>query len=535
MSNLRSQWIIPLCFAGIAIAQVQPIYRVGTRLVTVDVTVHSDKGAVKGLSKEDFILQDKGKTQPIAVFAMTEAGAAPATKPEPLPPNVSSNRMNNGGEMTQSATVVLFDRLNTPAALDQANVRTRVLAMLTSLKPTDRVGFYSLGTSLTMVQDFNEDADRMVQAAKRLGSGQGAAPSDARSQQVDAALKEAMTPIQQQDIRLRVPTTQQALQTIARHLAGIPGRKNLVWVLSDFPLTYGEDASRRANYDAEVALAGSIMADANVAVYPMDPRGVTTSSSTSSGATNDNSSGAEQAGRLMKGANAASSSSTTALGQSGTETVDSIAKATGGTAYHNTNDLAGDVRKVLAESEVSYTLGFYVEDKALDGKSHDLTVKLVNKPETKGATPRYKKSYMATPPQAALKQRPGLSDLIRDAFDATEVGVMAATAPDPNKPGMNLVQVRVTLGDVQFEHRADKWVGAIELGMAIEDMNGKATNAVTVPTPLNFSDEQLKKGLVSGMIIDSSAPAPAQPGRLRIVILDKTSGAAGSVRIPISK
>jgi VWFA-related protein len=537
MSLSRSMWITLLILAGLATAQVQPIFRVGTRLVTVDVLVRTDKGAVKGLTKDDFTLQDKGKTQPIAVFAMTEAGAAPATKPEPLPDNVASNRMNNGGEVAQTATVILLDRLNTPSPLDQATVRTKVLTMLAALKPSDRVGFYSLGTTLSMVQDFNEEADRLIQSAKRLAAGGTAAAPDARGQQLDAALKDALTPIQQQDVaRVRVPTTQQALQTIARHLAGIPGRKNLIWVLSDFPLTYGETADRRTNYEAEVARAVGIMSDANVAAYPMDPRGVTTSSAASSGATNDSTTAANSAGRLMKGANSAGGAGGTAdtLGQSGMETFDNIGKSTGGASFHNSNDLSGDVRKVLGEAEVTYTLGFYVDDKALDGKSHDLSVKLANKPETKGASARYKKSYIATTAQAAQQQHASLGELVQDAFDATAVGIMAATAPDPAKPGFNAVQVRVSLSDIQFEHRADKWVASIDLGMAIET-NGKAANAVTVPTPLSLSDEQLRQGLTSGLIIDSAAPTPAQPSRLRVVIQDKTSGAAGSVRIPISK
>jgi VWFA-related protein len=527
------KWISLLCCAGLVFAQVQPVYRVGTRLVTVDVLVRTDKGAVKGLTKDDFTIQDKGKNQTIAVFAMTEAAGGPGAKQDALPENVASNRMNNGGDVAQTATVILMDRLNTPSSADQATMRSKILTMLTTLKPTDRVGFYSLGTNLSLVQDFNDNADALIQAAKRAGSG-GAAASDPRGQQLDAAMKEALTPIQQQDLRVRVPTTQQALQAIARHLAGIPGRKNLIWVLSEFPLTYGEDASRRSNYEAEVGRATEIMSEANVAVYPMDPRGVTTSNA-SAGSTNDNTAAANSAGKLMPGANRSGGAAGTSggLGQSGMETFDTIGKSTGGATFRNSNDLGGDVRKVLAEAEVTYTLGFYVDEKSLDGKSHDLTVKLVKKAETNGATPRFKKSYLAT--QTAQQQRPALNELIGDPLDATAVGIMAATAPDPAKPGFNAVQVRVSLGDIQFERKADKWVAAIDLGMAIEGLNGKATNAVTVPTNLSLTDEQLKQGLGSGLIIDSAAPTPAQPSRLRVVVQDKSSGSAGSVRIPISK
>ena len=80
-----SKLITLLCCAGLAAAQVQPVFRVGTRLVTVDVLVRTDKGAVKSLTKDDFTIQDKGKNQTIAVFAMTEAAGSPGAKPEALP------------------------------------------------------------------------------------------------------------------------------------------------------------------------------------------------------------------------------------------------------------------------------------------------------------------------------------------------------------------------------------------------------------------------------------------------------------------
>ena len=103
-----------LLFAAVfaAAQQVEPVYRTGTQLVQVDVVVRNDKGPVKGLTKDDFTLLDKGKPQTIAVFAMNERGGDTA-KAAPLPPNVVSNRINSSGaERAEPATVILFDRLN---------------------------------------------------------------------------------------------------------------------------------------------------------------------------------------------------------------------------------------------------------------------------------------------------------------------------------------------------------------------------------------------------------------------------------------
>jgi VWFA-related protein len=553
-----SKWISALCAAALASAQSVPTFQVGTRLVTVDVLVRSDKGtAVRGLTKDDFTLQDKGKNQTIAVFAVTDTASAPPAKPTPLPPGVASNRISSGGVENRGATVILFDRLNIPVAADQAVVRTKILALLASLKPTDRIGFYSLGNSLTMVQDFNEEAAGIIQAAKRLSTpGETASGSDP----VEARLRDALTPMQVLDMTVRTSHTTQAFQTIARHLAGIPGRKDLIWVASDFPLTYGLSAERRENYKEEVAQATNTMSEANIAVYPMDPRGVEGNRSNSS--LGDCSSGGggggggrgkgqasnsaacaddasipanSKAGGLMPGQTASGPS---AIGLTASDTMQLVANNTGGKAYYNTNDIGPDVRKVIDEAEVTYTLGFYAEDKALDGKTHDLTVKVAKKPDTNNAQLHYRKSYVADNPQSAAGKHPEMGALIADAFDATSIGVMAASAPDPSKPDTRKVGVRVSLGDLQFEHLAGKWVASFDLGLSMEADNGKPdalSNKVSSKTMnLSLTDAQLKQGLTAGLDVDNSVPAPTQPTHLRVVVQDKSSGVAGSVRIPLS-
>ncbi|HEY7338754.1 MAG TPA: VWA domain-containing protein [Bryobacteraceae bacterium] len=528
--------------AAVAIAQ-EPLYRTGARLVAVDVTVRSNQGPIKGLTKEDFTIQDKGKTQAIAVFSATDS-SAPPTKGDPLPAGVVSNRIDSGGETPRTAIAILFDRLNIPRPLDQAAVRTKVLEFLASLKPTDHIGFYSLGTSLTMVQDFDEDAGPLAQAAKSLlGPSVQQAAGAAREQQIEARLKDALTPIQQQDMRVRTATLSVALRTVARHLAGVQGRKNLVWVLSDFPLTYGETSDRRENYESEVAAAANTLGEANIAAYPMDPRGVTTSGSSTSGS--DESTINPKEGTLLKGGGGrggrgggkgGDDSPTSAVGLSGSETMDAIAKATGGVSYHQTNDVGADVRKVMQDAEVSYTLGFYVDEKALDGKSHDVNVKLAKKPETNGASLRYRKNYLALNPKsaAAQQQRAAMNELVDDAFDSTGIGLMAATAPDPSKPGVHAVQVRLDLRGLQFERRADKWLAAFDLGLAIETPGGPPPMVSNKAMSLSLTDDQLKQGMSAGLIVDNTVPTPPKPAILRVVVQDKGSGMAGSLRLPLN-
>jgi VWFA-related protein len=547
--NLRSRRNLLLCAAALAAAQ--PIYRTGSQLVEVDVVVHNDKGPVKGLTKDDFTIQDKGKPQTIAVFAMTERGST-AGNTAPLPPGVSSNRLNAHGESTQTATVILFDRLNMLEATSSssskqsssssssgpglsgasATARRQLLELLSTMGAPEKVGLYSLYKDLTVVRDFNEDAAPLVDAAKRLSApspqASGGTPEE---QAMETTLRGALTPGQSMENTARAEITAAAFRSIARRMEGIQGRKSLIWIASSFPLTYGTSTDRRSNDEAEVANIANILSEANIALYSIDPRGAGTFNSqpTSANSNNNAQEGRVSASARGKGGlSQVDNLSQSASSLSGTQAMEMIADQTGGKAYINLNEIAGPIREAMASTEVDYTLGFYVDDKALDGKKHELSVKVAKKPETAGAKVLFRKSYLAV----AKPEHPQMGELVADRLDAGGVGVMAVALSDPNKPGIDAVQVRVDIKDLQFERRVDKWAAAFDLALAIETGAGEPKTVVS-PTNLSLTDDQLRKGLTAGLIVDNTIPAPDKAATLRVVVQDKSTGAAGSVRVPL--
>ncbi len=546
-----SRRILLLFAAAIAAAQqVEPVYRTGTQLVQVDVEVRNDKGPVKGLTKDDFTLTDKGKPQTISLFAMNETGEG-APKAAPLPPGVVSNRINADGASARNAVVILFDRLNvidpqsntssssssssssTPglsglAAGAQARAGRQILELLASLKPSQKVGLYSLFQDLTVVRDFTEDSAPLIESAKRLLATPPATAPTPEGQALDKKLRDALTPGNPLEHSVRAEITQNTFRAIARRMDGVVGRKSLVWIVSSFPLTYGNDASRRTDDEAEVNGVASELSDANIALFAIDPRGAGTGLGQGSSST---ASGTQQEGRLMNGRGkgglgALDSSAQSQSTLSGPQAMEMIASQTGGRNLISVNDIAQPIRDVIDAASVSYTLGFYIDGKALDNKKHDLSVKLSKKAETSGAKLLYRKSYIA----AARTDHPQINELIADRLDANRVGLMGVAAPAPNRPGVDAVQIRVDLKDLQFEKRVDKWVASFDLALAIE-AGGEPKVAVS-PESLSLSDDQLRQGLAGGVTIDNTVPAPDKPATLRIVVLDKSSGEAGSIRIP---
>jgi VWFA-related protein len=540
-----SRHTLLLCAAVIATAQqVEPVYRTGTQLVQVDVVVATDKGPVKGLTKDDFTLQDKGKPQAIAVFAMNERGAD-AGKATPLPANVASNRIGSNGATAKTATVILFDRINILepqnsnnssnssstsggglsglAAGAQSRAGRQVLAVLASLRPSERVGLYSLFQDLTVVRDFTEDSGPLIEAAKRLSATPPKAADTPAEQAFDTKLRDALTPGQTLERTVRAEITQNAFRELARRLDGVDGRKTLIWITSNFPLTYGDDANRRAEGEAEVNNVASELSEANVALYAIDPRGTGTGLSAGNNSAPDQTK--SKGGKSMSKLDDTTTQNAGSL--AGPESMESIARETGGKSFINTNDISTPIREAIDSAEVCYTLGFYVDTKALDGKKHDLSVKLSKKAETSGTKLLFRKNYVAN----AHRQHPEIKELIADRLNANRIGVMAASAPAPNRPGVDAVQVRVDLKDLQFERRADKWFTSFDLALAIE--SGGEPKVSVSPNSLSLSDDQLRQGLAGGVTIDNTVPAPDKASTLRIVVQDKASGEAGSVRIPL--
>ena len=76
----------------------------------------------------------------------------------------------------------------------------------------------------------------------------------------------------------RIGMTLQAFQALARYLAPIPGRKNIMWVAGSFPVHFFPDTGRRGEfrnpYPNEVRQTAELLTADQVAVYPISATGV---------------------------------------------------------------------------------------------------------------------------------------------------------------------------------------------------------------------------------------------------------------------
>jgi len=505
--------------AAIAPAQDQPI-RVNTRLVEVDVVVRNKDGPVPGLTRQDFTLLDKGKPQEIAVFAFKAKNDA-RTVTAPLPPGVVSNRIverpaessAKAGEAPTGATVILVDRLNTDFEF-QPYLRRQMLDVLGTMTAGAPIALYILGRDLSVVHDFTEDPGRLMRAAASLKDKIPAANyADGQAAKLLKTSLEEVLNLEQVD---RPLTTAQALERIARHLRGVHGRKSLVWLSGSFPLVNPrllrgtpdveriEDATRASN-------------EGNMAIYPVDVKGL---------------SAAIRFGRRAPAI---------PIGPPGVDIMLALARDTGGRAFYNSNDVGGAIQQAMDDAEVTYTLGFYPASSSLDGKFHPIQVKVAKVDLAKGAEVRYREGYVAaeasTPQHAERFSGLSVDDLFDDALDANAVGLTAMANPVPGKPGTFAIYVSVSVADLHLEETKDgqqvpRWTGSFDLALQVPNSNppkGKIHRFEIHATEKDLR-ELLSKGFVHQEIVEAGGAADAT---VRVVVQDRNTGAAGSVRVPL--
>jgi VWFA-related protein len=499
------QWRAALAFL---LLLGQDTLRVNTHLVQIDVVVRDKNGPVAGLTKEDFTILDSGKPQRIDVFSVS----APATPNTSTPkPGFLTNRGDFRNANPATATVVLFDMLNTPLQYQKDGMR-QLLRYLKSLEKSDRMALYILENELHVVQDFTDDPEALVRAAADIKPAE-VAGSELRSiRDITQSLGGGRRAVRMAfaiaaNARAqRVDPTADAIEAISRHLAGLPGRKNLVWMSANIPLTPVSGTSRDGK-ESQIERAARLLNDSGVAIYPIDIRGLLAPELAPN---------TSRRGRPLES-------------YPPPDPMVRLAEQTGGRASYFNNDLEGAVRSAVADGEASYTLGFYASEETLDGKFHSLNIKTTRK----GITVHHRGGYYATkdPRPSEQERRWALENLMNSPLNAFQIGLSAHSEQDPASAGSFRVSVSIDAADVQMEHRNDRWTG--ELDVAVQTESSESAVKLQM-IPINLTEEQFRIALQRGMTFDKTVAGRPSGDRARIVLQDRATGHAGSLWIPLN-
>jgi len=517
-------------------------------LVMVPVVVRDRDGrSIGSLKKEDFQLFDKGKPQVISEFVI-EKGEKTEGIAETAP---GMKKATASAPPASRFVAYLFDDLHIGFA---DLVRTRAAAVQhleESLKPGDRVAIYTTSGQNTL--DFTDDREKLLAVMNHLTPRARATHTagdcpdvseyvadaiinlpDATAMQMavaDAAacLKSGSTRMQlEAEVRAaarRVLTMSDAdaqvsigaLRNAVQRISTVPGQRTIVLVSPGFLVT--------AAYRLEEAEAIDRAIRAHVTVSTLDARGLYT---VTPGGDPSKSSGGSSATARIRFQTEAAQAQGDLLGE--------LADGTGGTLFHNNDNLLEGFRRTSAFPEFVYMLGFAPQDMKLDGSFHALKVTAKTQRDVTLQTRRgYFAPKHADDPTEAAKEKLGVVLFSRDEMSDIPVSLETQFVKASDKSAKLTVVAHIDMKPVHFEKADGMNRARLSLASAVFDRNGVLVSTLQKDFNLSLTDARLEAARVAGVALPLSFDISPGSYLVRLVVRDgdgQTASRNGVVEIP---
>ena len=395
------------------------VFQSNAQLLQVRVIAEDRDGKpVTDLRQNEFQLRDNGSPQDLRLF-LNESERTSLALP-PLPPGTFTNRDKSRPDGHSGYSVIVLDTLLTLLADEGQGGSGTIWAIQTALKalhslpPGENVAIYATGYKLWVVREFTQDRESLELKLRKWKPVMDVIPAENK-----------------------VDVLHQEIDQIAEHVAAIPGRKNLIWVAYQFPIT---------------PLVLQKLRAADVAVYPVDAHGSVIG---------------------LKAAKTLTSMPLRAL-----------AAATGGVAYFDRDDLDVAIREAIDDGRSNYTLGFYPPGDDSVSRVHQIAVRVTRT----GVTVRYRNTYKTEPPRKPAPAK--VADMARALFspvDSLAIPIQASAKRIQNQLSFDTVLDAASLDLASVQNR---WTGSLEVVAEFMAADGRivgARPALDQTVNLNFT------------------------------------------------
>jgi VWFA-related protein len=376
-------------------AEQGPKIQVTVKEVIIPVVVRDASGHVLGsLTKDQFQVLDRGKPRLISGFAIQRRSPEGAATSAGLPTRAPKSAPTPAPTAAHRFIVILFDNLH----MEEAEVlRTRVLATNVLGEAQGRADAVAVLSTSGVNSGFTQDQAKLADAIEKVQAQRLYRHTEHECPDVDyyladqivnhrseTALESAIQDYEtcanltgstramaehmvesvarralelgDQDVRV----TLSIVREVVREMGTLPGERSLILISSGF-LTPTAEAMTLKSQIMDVA------ASANVTINALDARGLY---STEIDASRQ---GASSTLALLTGADSAAHRTKTVSGEN---VMAELSDGTGGTYFHNSNDLTGGLRRLISSPEYVYVLECQLQDVKQDGSYHRLTVKV---------------------------------------------------------------------------------------------------------------------------------------------------------------
>ena len=520
--------------AAPALAQSPPpvSFPSAVELIIVDAVVVDDDGRpVAGLTRDDFVVKEDGKPQPVVSFESVAEEDGPAL---PAPAHASAVASNEAPDVRSSrAFVILLDDLGL-AMRDAEETRRAVSAFLSrSLREGDEV---VLGTTSgeswwrARMPEGRDDAlavlarlrgrlsdpllahDRMTEyeafAINQITSrslvldrvrARWAAANLCREPMCEPMVRSRAVDLDG-GRRNRLKATLHALRRAVEALAPIRGRKSLLF----FSRGFVEDP------EAGLRDVAAFAQRANAAVYFIDARGLQAMPGLMSASEGGPPPDPGQLGAMLFEDN---------LESGGAQ---ALALETGGLTVRNTNDLAAGAERVVGESRVYYLLGFHPPPGKAKGEWRKLSVEVLGK----GRKVRARRGYALGGPAAD----PGRSAARALESPRNDTGIPLRAmvyVQEPRAKGLTrvLVTAEFEAARLALPAKGPSRSGAVELSVQVTPRDGKDVLRGQERAQVTVGADEAP----AWRSVVREFELPAGVAQVRVVVHEPVSGAIGSV------
>ena len=510
-----------------------PTFKVRVDYVEVDAVVTDRQGrVVRDLKKEDFQVLEDGKSQAITNFTMVDIPVEKDNRPlfaaSPIEPDVRTNEKPFDGRVY----VMVVDDLHTRFGRSQ---RVKIAArqfIERRLGANDLMAIVHTAGAAGGNQEFTNNKKLLLAAVDKT---QGRKLDSATANKTNEFNR--TRDIRQQGDSLNDPddmergfnarTTLDTLRNVADWFGSVRGRRKAILFVSegiDYDI-YDVIAQSGSNHQsASLVLdatrdAIGAATRANVAIYGIDPRGLTDlgDESIEIGSFPDDSSLGVGPGSLQ---------SELRLSQDSLRT---LSEETGGFAVVNKNDFSTAFQRIVEDNSSYYVLAYYPPD-VRPGRTHKIDVR-VTRP---GLTVRARKAYLTPKKVDAPKtsgNNPSTPEL-REALDSP-LPVSGLTLHVFAAPFKGVAPNASVLFGVELRGR-DMKVGSnskILLSYLAIDANGKVRGGNTDALSLtNLKPESKARIEQTGLRMLNRLDLPPGKYQLRIAAQDQAGGNVGSVQ-----
>ena len=531
-----------------------PTFRADVNLVEVHAVVTDERGNfVTGLSKEDFEIYEDGRLQTTSLFELMNAALpspAELSRLTALESDVRTTVPRFNGRLY----VLVLDDLHT-TTLRSPQVRLAAQRFVDQhLGPEDLAAIVYTSGRQDAAQELT-GSRRLLRASLQKFQGQKLPSASAerlgvhfRERETESAKDSADSDSsgrassnnQPGSNRIDDPfdgergfNARRALEMIrdvAQWLRDVNGRRKALVLFSeglDYDIydVFNNKSASSILYDARDAIAAAQRA--NVAIYAVDPRGLT---------------------QLGDESIAIASLSPDASVEYGTardfqrelllaqESLMWLAEDTGGIALVRSNDIAGGLRRIAEDNSRYYMLGYITEPARAPGKFRTIDVR-VKRP---GLKVRARRGYMPPDPKAAAKKRaaevkagttPALSAALNNPLPVGElpVRVFAAALKGTGRNATVVLSVEVDAATLPFDQRDGRFNNKLEVSIVAADHHGKVRGTDRRELNLKLKPETHQKLTSGGVRFVTRLDLPPARYQIRVGVHESAGGAIATV------